>query len=205
MRKFLQDTVTELSYYLEIILSAILAFALLFFSLSLIKDLSGFLSLESSDEVLLQRFLGKAMTLAVGVELIKMFSKSSPNTVIEVLLFALARQLVLDHANILDFLIGILAVAILFAVRKYLFTQFDATNNIIMRASQKVKIANVIARVNIQANKSETLRDFITRKLSEEDMTVAVGACVYLKNVALRIDKMHGDTITRVEIIKGFY
>ncbi len=118
MRKFLQDTVTELSYYLEIILSVILAFALLFFSLSLIKDLSGFLSLESSDEVLLQRFLGKAMTLAVGVELIKMFSKPSPNTVIEVLLFALARQLVLDHANILDFLIGILAVAILFAVRK---------------------------------------------------------------------------------------
>lgn len=205
MRKFLQDTVTELSYYLEIILSAILAFALLFFSLSLIKDLSVFLSLESSDEVLLQRFLGKAMTLAVGVELIKMFSKPSPNTVIEVLLFALARQLVLDHANILDFLIGILAVAILFAVRKYLFTQFDATNNIIMRASQKVKIANVIARVNIQANKSETLRDFIIRKLSEEDKTVAVGACVYLKNVALRIDKMHGDTITRVEIIKGFY
>ena len=148
------------------------------FSLSLIKDLSGFLSLESIDEVLLQRFLGKAMTLAVGVELIKMFSKPSPNTVIEVLLFALARQLVLDHANILDFLIGILAVAILFAVRKYLFTQFDATNNIIMRASQKVKIANVIARVNIQANKSETLRDFITRKLSEEDKTVAVGACV---------------------------
>lgn len=205
MRKFLQDTVTELSYYLEIILSVILAFALLFFSLSLIKDLSGFLSLESSDEVLLQRFLGKAMTLAVGVELIKMFSKPSPNTVIEVLLFALARQLVLDHANILDFLIGILAVAILFAVRKYLFTQFDATNNIIMRASQKVKIANVIARVNIQANKSETLRDFITRKLSEEDKIVAVGACVYLKNDALRIDKMHGDTITRVEIIKGFY
>lgn len=205
MRKFLQDTVTEIAYYLEIILSLVLALAMLFFSFSLLSDLTGFVTATGDVDDLFQSFLGRAMSLAVGVELIKMFSKPSPNTVIEVLLFALARQLVVKHASILDFLLGIIAVAILFAVRKYLFTQFDASNNIIMRASQKVKMANVIARVHIEAEKSETLRDFVTRKLIEEDKTIAIGACVYLNNVALRIDNMHGDLITRVEIIKSLY
>ena len=205
MRKFLQDTVTEIAYYLEIVLSIILSLALLFFSLSLIKDLTGFMTISSNTNSLFQVFLGHTMTIAIGVELIKMFSKPSPSTVIEVLLFAISRKLIVEHTTILDFLLGIVAVAILFAVRKYLFTQFDSSNNIVMRASQKVKMANIIARVHIQSESSETLRDFVTRKLKEEDKTVAIGACVYLKNVALRIDNMHGDLITRVEIIKSLY
>lgn len=145
------------------------------------------------------------MTLAVGVEFIKMLCKQSPSTVIEVLLVAIARQLIVEHGSSMDYLIGIASVAILFAVRKYLFTQFDDSNNIIMRASQKVKVANIIARVKIPSEGSETLRDFVTRKLNEEEKTIAIGACVYLKNVALRIDNMHGELITRVEIIKSIY
>lgn len=202
MRKFLQDMITEAAYYLEIILSLVLALAMLFFSFSLLSDLTGFVTTTDNVDKLFQSFLGRAMALAVGIELIKMFSKPSPNTIIEVLLFALARQLVVKHASILDFLLGVLAVAVLFAVRKYLFTQFDASDNIVMRASQKVKLANVIARVHIEAEKSETLRDFVTRKLIEEDKSIAIGACVYLNNVALRIDNMHGNLITRVEIMR---
>ncbi len=49
------------------------------------------------------------------------------------------------------------------------------------------------------------MREFVTRKLNEEEKTIAIGAFVYLKNVALRIDNMHGDLITRVEIIKSVY
>lgn len=52
-----------------------------------------------------------------------MFSKPSLNTVIEVLLFALARQLVVEHPSTVDFFIGVVAVAILFAVRKYLYVE----------------------------------------------------------------------------------
>ncbi len=126
------------------------------------------------------------MALAVGIELIKMFSKPSPNTIIEVLVFALVRQLIVKRTSILDFLLGVLAVAILFAVRKYLFTQFDDSNNLVMRASQKVKLANVIARVHIEAEKSETLRDFVTRKLLEEDKTIRL-VHVFISTMSLFI------------------
>ena len=52
-----------------------------------------------------------------------MFSKPSLNTVIEVLLFAIARQLVVEHPSTIDFFIGVAAVALLFAVRKYLYVE----------------------------------------------------------------------------------
>ncbi|HFI0040559.1 TPA: hypothetical protein ACGOTH_001015 [Streptococcus suis] len=205
MRKFLQDSLTEIAYYLELILSAILGLALLALSGLLLADLLQSFTGEIQADAFIQSFLSKAMTLAVGVEFIKMLCKQSPSTVIEVLLVAIARQLIVEHGSSVDYLIGIVSVAILFTVRKYLFTQFDDSNNIIMRASQKVRVANIIARVKIPSQGSETLREFVTRKLNEEEKTIAIGACVYLKNVALRIDNMHGDLITRVEIIKSIY
>ena len=51
--------------------------------------------------------------------------RDRPATVIEVLLFAIARQLIVEHTSTLDNLIGIISIAILFAVRKYLFYNFD--------------------------------------------------------------------------------
>ncbi|MBF0819043.1 hypothetical protein [Streptococcus acidominimus] len=205
MRKFLQNIVTEVVYYLELILSAILAIALLILSLLLLVDLVSAIPDGIQGTNFLQEFLTRTITLAVGVEFIKMLCKQSPRTVIEVLLVAIARQLIVEHASSVDYLIGMVSVAILFAVRKYLFIQFDDSDNIVMRASQKVKVANIIARVKIPGEKGETLRDFVVRKLNEEEKTISIGACVYLKNVALRVDNMHGDLVTRIEIIKSIY
>ena len=54
-----------------------------------------------------------------------MLCKHTPATVIEVLLFAIARQLIVEHTSTLENLVGIISIAILFAVRKYLFYNFD--------------------------------------------------------------------------------
>lgn len=204
MRKYLQDTMSEIAYYLEVIISAILAVALLGLSFWLCYDLVMDFP-QANNEAFLQLFLNRIMTLAVGVEFIKMLCKQSPSTVIEVLLVAIARQLIVEHASSLDYLIGMLSVAILFAVRKYLFTTFDDSNTIIMRASQTVRMANIIAKVKIPYEKNETLRDFIVNQLRADEKTIAIGACVYLNHVALRIDNMKGDLVTRVEIIKSIY
>ncbi|MGC4388059.1 hypothetical protein ABXW34_19655, partial [Streptococcus suis] len=90
-------------------------------------------------------------------------SKHTSGTIIEVLLFAVARQIVVSHSSTLDMLLGVIAIAALFATRKYLFSDFDDSNNIIVRGSQKVKIANVIARVNLKGRDGELLRDFVAR------------------------------------------
>ena len=65
-----------------------------------------------------------AMSLAIGVEFVKMLCTHQPGTIIEVLLFATARQMIVEHLNVYETLVGIGAIAALFAIRKFLFCSF---------------------------------------------------------------------------------
>ncbi|HFH6908885.1 TPA: hypothetical protein ACGMIG_001903, partial [Streptococcus agalactiae] len=100
---------------------------------------------------------------------------------------------------------GIASVAILFAVRKYLFTHFDGSSNIVLRANNKVKKANILARVQLPCQPNETLGDLLVRHLNDEEKDVAICSVVYINNVALRVDSMHDGLVTRVEIIRSLH
>lgn len=69
--------------------------------------------------------LDDAIILAIGAELIKMLCKHTPETVIEVLAFALARQLIVGRAKPIENLVTVVAIAILFAVRRFLLKRHD--------------------------------------------------------------------------------
>ena len=65
-------------------------------------------------------FLGNALTLLIGVEFVKMLAKHTAENLLEVLMFAIARQMVVEHLNMVETLIGVIAIAVIFAIRKYL-------------------------------------------------------------------------------------
>lgn len=204
MRKYLQVRLYELSYYVEILISIILLVSLLILTGHLALMLTGIFSIKSGLDTYLQNFLNQAMSIAIGVELIKMLSKHTSGTIIEVLLFAIARQIVVAHGSPVDSLLSVVALTILFATRKYLFTSFDDTSSVVVRGSQKVKVANVLARVTLPAaSKDELMRDLMFRHLEMEDKLPSIGASIAFADVALRIDHMHEGVITRIEIIKS--
>lgn len=204
MRKYLQVRLYELSYYVEILISIILLVFLLILTGHLALMLTGIFSIKSGLDTYLQNFLNQAMSIAIGVELIKMLSKLTSGTIIEVLLFAIARQIVVAHGSPVDSLLSVVALTILFATRKYLFTSFDDTSSVVVRGSQKVKVANVLARVTLPAaSKDELMRDLMLRHLEMEDKLPSIGASIAFADVALRIDHMHEGVITRIEIIKS--
>lgn len=64
--------------------------------------------------------LAGAFTLIIGVEFCKMLYKHSSETVVEVLIFATARQVILSHGDIINTLFGAIAIAGMFAAKKYL-------------------------------------------------------------------------------------
>jgi len=66
------------------------------------------------------RILSAALALVIGVEFTKMLYKHTPDTVIDVLLFAVARHMVMYHERTMDMLIGAVSIAGLFAAKKYL-------------------------------------------------------------------------------------
>ena len=141
--------------------------------------------------------------ICIGVEFVKMLCTHQPGTIIEVLLFATARQMIVEHLNVYETLVGIGAIAALFAIRKFLFCSFDEADHMICRGSQTVAHANLITGAKIPEEKTRILRNIISDKLSEEGKTVAIGACVYYKDCALRVDSMREGMVTRVEVIKN--
>ena len=56
-------------------------------------------------------FFADAMTIVVGIEFVKMLMLHTPRAVTDVLLFAIARQLVVNHSSAVDTLLGVAAVA----------------------------------------------------------------------------------------------
>lgn len=66
-------------------------------------------------------FLELALNIVVGIEFLKMLCRHNMDAVIEVLLFTLARHLIINQRSMVEGLLCIVSIAILFVVRKYLF------------------------------------------------------------------------------------
>lgn len=69
-----------------------------------------------------EHLLAYSMNLIICVELIRMMYYHTSDMVFELLVFALARQVIIDHTSAITSLIGVCAIAVLFATRKFLFT-----------------------------------------------------------------------------------
>ena len=124
MRKKLQDKMFEISYIIELFISLLVSFAVLVIAGRVVVDMFNLTFFEEGIESLVA-VLDKAIILAIGAELIKMLCKHTPETVIEVLAFALARHLIVEHKNPLENLTTVLAIAALFAVRKFFLQKHD--------------------------------------------------------------------------------
>lgn len=68
-----------------------------------------------------QKYLNIAATIVIGVEFVKMLCNHTLDAVIEVMLLAIARQMIVEHTTPQQNLIAVLSVGVLFLVRKYLF------------------------------------------------------------------------------------
>lgn len=80
----------------------------------------------------LNGLLGQILLLVIGVELVVMLSLHLPGALLEVLLYAIARKLLLlpKSSGMGDLLLGIISIAGLFAIRKYLLTDDNSTMNV---------------------------------------------------------------------------
>ena len=103
---------------LEWIISAILVVVVAVMCVRFVFDLGGMF--DSAPVEFFETFVADIMTLAVGVELIKMLSQHTPATVVEVLMFAIAREMVTHHDSALNTALGVLSICVLFATRKFL-------------------------------------------------------------------------------------
>ena len=106
-RTQLRNRIIQASSLLEILLSGLVLIGLLLSAVPLIKWMPGLLF--DGNEVEIRIFLERSLDIVIGIEFIKMLAKHSPGSSLEVLLYAIARHLVVG------------AIALIFIVRKFFF------------------------------------------------------------------------------------
>ena len=110
----------RIAQFLEILISVIVIVAIAVSLYAVLVELH--VMANSPDNVdMLTEFLATAFTVVIGIEFLKMLSRHNMSSVVEVLLFAIARQMVIEHTSAVENLIMVIAIAILFTIRKYLF------------------------------------------------------------------------------------
>ena len=118
-RKALRSYIIQASTLLEIVLSGLVLIGLLLSFIPLLKWMPGLLF--DGNDVEIRGFLERALDIVIGVEFIKMLAKHSPGSSLEVLLYAIARHMVVGHESALENLLSVGAIALIFVVRKFFF------------------------------------------------------------------------------------
>ncbi len=111
-----QGFIFKTAMFLELLMALIVIVALAIMFTRVPGDL---LQLVHSGEF--NQFLKMMFDLIIGIELLKMLCRHDLDSVVEVLLFSVAREMIIEHMPIYFTLVGIIAIAILFLIRKYLF------------------------------------------------------------------------------------
>lgn len=106
----------------EIMEIAVAVIVLVGFFISIIPILKEMPSLlDNTNAYSFHVFLEHAFNLVIGIEFVRMLIKHTPGSALGVLLFAIARHMVLDSGNGLELLMSVAAIAGIFVIRKYLY------------------------------------------------------------------------------------
>ena len=203
MKKYVYAFLKNLTTALEFVIALILAAGIILMTFQLVLSFGNLADLSKYPNY--DDLLTTCFNLIIGVELIRMMYSHSPSTVFEVLLFAIARHIIMDHSSIYSSLIGVCSIAVLFATRKYLFSEFDVADETVFRASTKAKVVNKILSVNIPHKTDDTLADVLLPHLDEHNITPRVGACYYFPDCGLRVAKLHDGKISRIQVIRAIH
>ena len=114
------NTIYRIAQLLEILVSFLVIIAILFSFATIFHQL-GILSSDPSNADGLRDFLSTAFTVVIGIEFLKMLSRHNLSSVVEVLLFAISRQMIIEHTTPVENLLMVAAIAALFLIRTFLF------------------------------------------------------------------------------------
>ena len=152
--------------------------------------------------MLMNEFLKHALLLIVGIELIAMIITRSHESILTLILFVIARKMLVYSQGLTDILIGTVSVAIIFAVMKFILSDkkliakldntFDASVSI-NKLNKEYNLSlptmtHTLAGLIYELAEKENIKDI------HENTTIVYGQYVF------RVLSIDNDIITRVRI-----
>ncbi|MBU5255744.1 hypothetical protein [Tissierella praeacuta] len=122
--KKLEKAMKNFILWIEILLAAFIIVTVILSGKDIIVLIHKvFMTEASASYEILQGLLTHILLLVVGLELALMLITHSAGNVLEVILYAIARKMLISSSNTMDILLGVISLAIIFAVDKYLHTR----------------------------------------------------------------------------------
>lgn len=122
MKNFLRktrNTLYESCNFLELIMALVVLAAIIIACISLGDSFLTYWNSKNSEGAFLT-FVGRVFNILIGIEFLKMLCQPSEDTVLEVLIFLVARHMILEHTTALENLVSILSIGLLFGIKKYI-------------------------------------------------------------------------------------
>ena len=207
MKQKLRLLLGNTASYLELVLALFIIIGILFSLVGLAQDcIRMFHALTSDVEILdaYNIFFSFARQLVIAVEFVKMLVRHTPESVVEVLLFVIARKITVSHSSgASELLIGVVAIAILLLLKYFLFNpRKNKSSSRVFNSATMVEDFNRITGIHISPEYGNTLGGVIHHFLDEENLTAVEGRTIVADDVSLRIKTMENGWITDVEVIQ---
>jgi hypothetical protein len=124
----IKNAISKILDGFEVYISIIIIFGIFILSFDVLKELY-FIIIQilggNTIKSFYKEFFNYSLQLIIGIEFIKMLLKHTPDSAIEVLVFVTARRLIVDeHFTSIDILFVVIALAVLFGIKKYLNTKY---------------------------------------------------------------------------------
>jgi uncharacterized membrane protein (DUF373 family) len=191
-------------FWLEVILAVFIVVGVIISSLDLLRYFKVFYTtppLETFSVV--QNFLGHALILVIGLELVIMLVTHTPSSVMEVLLYAVARKIIIESKTMVDILIGIAAIGLLFFITKRFSPgKYFIPKGLSVSPATPIQQVNRLADVNIPEELGNTIGGAIIHVCKERGEKAVVGKCIRIADAEINILSMENDLIHRISVCR---
>lgn len=201
MKQYLRNRVSKSASYIEIMLSIFIIIGIIIVSVILARDLIIGIANEFRGDFSFdfRTFIGLIMQLIIGVEFVKMLSKHTPESTIEVLMFVVARKIIIDDPGYIEIGLGILSIGVLFMIKHY-FTQKANPEGCILEGDTRIPEMNMILRSKYKPENCTSVRDMVMKEMDQQKINILRDSKVIIQDHIFKIYSINNGKIDAVEV-----
>lgn len=207
MKRLVRAKISTYASALEIAISCLVLLGTLISCVALffqMRDLLTAFVTNTTNQAAFDHFLAFSIQLIIAVEFIKMLSKHTPGSTVEVLLVVIAKRVVVDDLNMLDILMGVIAIAVLFLIRKHLFnteTVNSYSGEMLFDGDTPVAEFNQITKADLPDTLGATLGEIIQEEFARTNRELRVHEWMKVGHTVLVINEMRDGQIYHVQAL----
>ncbi len=203
----IRKVLSSVAGYLELLVAAMIVLSVALAAVALFADLFEYgakLFDKKEAEILYNTIFATAIHIVIGVEMIKMIVKHTPASVLEVLLFVISKRVVAEtEFGSVDMLLCVLAIAVIFAIKKFLhYDTYTTKDGMTFHGNTKLHDIEDLMNINLPSSLGDTIGEVVVGELHRLERRVAIGETVNLNDALCRIHSMEDGEIKKIEVVK---